>query len=88
MPGVRSIIPGSVSSDTTPSTTQATIDFGGYPGSNNDNQYKDRMLVFTSGDLQGMALKITNFVGSSGLITYSATPNGLTPSSGDDCIVV
>jgi hypothetical protein len=66
------------------SSTQATTDL---TEATNDH-YNDRALVFITGTLAGLAVRITDYDGSTKMLTYSATPTGESPSNNDRFIIV
>jgi hypothetical protein len=53
-----------------------------------NDHYKDRALVFLTGVLAGLAVRISAYTGATKLLTYSATPTGEAPTAGDRFIVV
>jgi hypothetical protein len=53
-----------------------------------NDHYRDRALVWLTGVLAGLAVKITAYTGATKLLTYSATPTGEAPTAGDRFIVV
>tara|TARA_R110002020_G_scaffold155607_2_gene336748 strand:+ start:3436 stop:4182 length:747 start_codon:yes stop_codon:yes gene_type:complete len=79
--GSNSILQGSV---TTGSTTSSIKGTGAL--STTDDFYNDRMLLFTSGDLQYQGKPITDYVGSSK--TFTTDPFTSAPASSDTFIIV
>jgi hypothetical protein len=51
-----------------------------------DNHYIGRIVIWTSGVLLGQASDITDYAGSGGLLTYSATTEA--PSNGDTFVII
>lgn len=66
------------------SSTQATTDL---TEATNDH-YIGRALIWTSGVLQNLAVVITDYDGSTKMLTYDATPTGEAPSNTDTFIIV
>ena len=79
--GSNSILQGSV---TTGSTTSSIKGTGALSAT--DDFYNDRMLLFTSGDLQYQGKPITDYVGSSK--TFTTDPFTSAPASSDTFIIV
>lgn len=81
--GALAAVLGAAVSGTLSSTQMST----GLTEATNDH-YKDRMLIWTTGSLAGVAVKITAYNGTTKVITYNATPTGESPSDGDTFIIV
>tara|TARA_R110002020_G_scaffold261119_3_gene475526 strand:- start:476 stop:1048 length:573 start_codon:yes stop_codon:yes gene_type:complete len=79
--GSNSILQGSVTTGSTTSNIKGTGAL-----STTDDFYNDRMLLFTSGDLQFQGKPITDYVGSSK--TFTTDPFTSAPASSDTFIIV
>jgi len=66
------------------SSTQATTSLT----STTDSLYVGRSIVWQTGALAGSACAITAYVGSTKLLTFTATPSGASPSNGDTFEIV
>lgn len=66
------------------STTQMTTDLL----EATSGHFEDRALVWTSGNLTGLAVVITAYNGSTKLVTYTTIPTGESPQAGDQFLIV
>jgi len=51
-----------------------------------DDHYNGRVIIWTSGNLQNQATAITDYTGSTKLLTYTAVTE--VPSNGDTFVIV
>ena len=69
--------------------TNTTTQMDSTPTGNAVNDFfNGRTIVFVTGNLQGQAVRITDYVGSTKTFTHTALANSATATNGDDFVVV
>lgn len=69
--------------------TNTTTQMDSTPTGNGTNDFfNGRTIVFVSGNLQGQAARITDYVGATKTFTHTALANSATATNGDDFVVV